>query len=170
MLRPRLIPILLCALVLNAYHAISLAAQNPAAASVDSANHRAAARLVGAWRLVKFETWRTATGERIDSESSDHVPGMLMYDARGYMSAQVDQRSFTAGLSAGLYIAYFGPFTVDARAGTVTHHLQSASARFKAGDENVRQYRFEDADRRLVLTPPPQADGTSSRLTWERLR
>jgi len=169
MSRPRLLRILLSALLLNAVHAIGLAAQSTPATSAESANQSVAARFVGAWRLVKYEIFRTSTGERIDSLSSDHMPGMLMYDAHGRMSAPVDRRSLPCGIGGGPYLAYYGSFTVDARVGAVTHRLESASVPYKPGDENVRTYQFEDGERRLVLTQPPQ-DGRAVRLTWERLR
>lgn len=160
----RPIGILLCAVMLNGSAGSELAAQVAAPSVPDATAASVAARFVGAWRLVKIDAWRTATGERVDSLSFGQIPGVIMYDARGYMSVQFDERS-SPGRS---YIGYFGPFTVDPRAGTVTHHIVDGTSA-KPGTENVRQYRFEDGDRRLSLTPPPGNNGISTRLTWERM-
>jgi hypothetical protein len=61
------------------------------------------------------------------------------------------------------YIAYFGTYTVDERAGTVTHHRLGS---VQPGDpaEVVRGYEF--VGDRLILRPV----GTTHEVIWERIR
>ena len=61
------------------------------------------------------------------------------------------------------YIAYFGTYTIDERARTVTHHRQGS---VQPGDvaDLVRGYEF--AGDRLILRPP----GTTHEVVWERIK
>src|ERR1700693_3516035 len=107
-----------------------------ASGSASSPPEDLAKKFVGAWRLVSVEgnpPGRTGIFDR--------PTGLLIYDPSGRMSVQIvvraDRKPFapnTKGLlSATLeekadafdsYAAYFGTYTVDAQAGTVTHHLE----------------------------------------------
>ena len=62
------------------------------------------------------------------------------------------------------YTAYFGTYTIDERARTVTHHRQGALNLNEV--DYVRQYEFTP-DGRLVLTP---RENPANRITWERIR
>ena len=87
----------------------------------------AAQRLLGAWRYV---------GTRINGGNWDrgnNPKGMIYYGPHGEMAVQIapdverkragavmtPDEAFTALKD---YIAYFGTYTVDEKAGTVTHH------------------------------------------------
>ena len=61
------------------------------------------------------------------------------------------------------YIAYFGTYSIDERARTVTHHRQGS---VQPGDvaDLVRGYEF--AGDRLILRPP----GTTYEVVWERIK
>ena len=61
------------------------------------------------------------------------------------------------------YIAYFGHYTVDEQARTVTHHRQGS---VQPGDtaDLVRGYEFRGD--RLILRPP----GTTYEVVWERIK
>jgi Lipocalin-like domain len=61
------------------------------------------------------------------------------------------------------YIAYFGTYTVDEKAATVTHHRHAS---VQPGDvaDLVRGYEF--AGDRLILRPP----GTTYEVVWERIK
>ena len=86
-------------------------------------------RLIGAWRYA---------GTRVNGEKFDRGPkpkGMIYYGPHGEMSVQVapDVKRQRAGavmtadeakIALTDYIAYFGTYTVDEAAGTVTHHRQ----------------------------------------------
>ena len=127
-----------------------------------------ARKLMGAWRYV---------GTRIHGRNWDrgaNPKGMIYYGPQGEMAVQIapDVERKRAGkvmtaeeakLALTDYIAYFGTYTIDAQAGTVTHHRQASLQPGDAGDL-VRRYEFTGD--RLVLRPP---DSTLE-VTWERIR
>ncbi len=143
-----------------------------------------AARLVGTWKLVQYES----TAEDNRQYRGERPIGVLYYDRAGNMAVQIapdrTRRRFTgppSGLFSGPrptldeafdaiagYAAYFGTYTVDERARTVTHHRIANLNPGGLGDF-VRRYEFPTDDR-LVLTPLEQTDLRAVRLTWERQR
>jgi hypothetical protein len=99
-----------------------------------------------------------------------------MYDAYGNMAVQIvpdrDRPKFAANQAtaeeaqAALlgYTAYFGSYSVDPLAGTVTHHRQGNINPGAIGDY-VRRYEFAGDDK-LILRPLE----SQSQLTWERVK
>jgi hypothetical protein len=61
------------------------------------------------------------------------------------------------------YIAYFGTYTVDEQAGTVTHHRLDSIQPGDGGDL-IRRYEF--IGDRLVLRAP----NSTLEVTWERIK
>jgi hypothetical protein len=61
------------------------------------------------------------------------------------------------------YVAYFGTYTIDERAGTITYHRQ-ASVQPGELTDYVRNYEF--AGDRLILRPV----GTKQEVVWERFK
>ena len=144
----------------------------------------AASRLIGTWALVSYES--------SDTESQRYRGpkpiGLLIYDGTGHMAVQISpdrpRRRFTgpqAGVFTGPqptpdealdaisgYAAYFGTYTVDERAQTVTHQRVGNINPSGLGDF-VRRYEFPTEDR-LVLVPQERTDLRAVRLTWERLK
>jgi Lipocalin-like domain len=131
-------------------------------------------------------TWRLVTLEMIGADGAVTLPlgaaprGQLVYDDAGRMSAQLvrsDEPRFTSddnrqALSAEAasawygYIGYFGTFSLDAQALTVTHHVEGAWFPNMAGMDQVRSVRIEGG--RLVLegaTPMGRAV-----ITWVKAR
>jgi hypothetical protein len=99
---------------------------------------------------------------------------MIYYSAGGHMAVQIapDRERKKAGreptpeeAKAALtdYIAYFGTYTIDERAGTVTHHR---AASIQPGDVAavVRAYEFKGD--RLILRPP----NSKQEIAWERIK
>ena len=138
--------------------------------------------LVGTWRLVSYEA-RTASGE-IRYPLGQHVMGQLYYDVRGNMSAhvmRVDRPTFAsddsgAGIDAEVraafegHTSYFGTYTIEPSARTVTHHVRGASYPNWIGHDQIRYYRIDGSH--LVLSTPPILDRGESleyTLTWERM-
>ena len=138
--------------------------------------------LVGAWRLVSYET-KDAKG-RIDYPLGEHVTGQLVYDARSNMSVQIMRQDRPAFVSndfargtdtearAALegYIAYFGTYTMDSAKHTVVHHIRGALFPNFVGGDQIRNYTFENG--RLVLSTPPilwRGEPQEWVLVWERL-
>lgn len=128
---------------------------------------------VGTWRLVSIESASPETTR------GAHPIGLIYYDATGSMAVQImpdrDRPKWKPGESptpdqaietlAG-YVAYFGTYTVDENARTVTHHRRGSLSAGGVGVDLVRQYQLAPRDR-LILTP---VDTPSTHLTWERVR
>ena len=166
-----------CACALVALAVAGTETQAPARTS-------AASRLIGTWALVSYES--------SDTESQRYRGpkpiGLLIYDGTGHMAVQISpdrpRRRFTgpqAGVFTGPqptpdealdaisgYAAYFGTYTVDERAQTVTHQRVGNINPSGLGDF-VRRYEFPTEDR-LVLVPQERTDLRAVRLTWERLK
>jgi hypothetical protein len=122
--------------------------------------------LQGAWRYVD------AT---MDGKSTrPGGKGIIYYAPSGDMVCQVSPGKVVARAGATPTpgealaaldgaIAYFGTYTIDERAQTVTHHRLGS---VQPGDtaDLVRRFRIEDD--RLTLNPP----GTNYEVKWERIR
>jgi hypothetical protein len=127
-----------------------------------------AKRLMGAWRYV---------GTRIHGHNWDrgaNPKGMIYYGPHGEMAVQIapDVERTRAGdvmtpdeafRALKDYIAYFGSYSIDEDAGTVTHHRV---ATIQPGDSGDFVRRVEFIGDRLVLRPP---DSTLE-VTWERIK
>ena len=144
----------------------------------------AADRLIGTWQLVSYESSDTES----QRYRGPNPVGLIYYDRTGHMAVQISpdrmRRRFTgpqAGVFTGPqptpdealdaiagYAAYFGTYTVDERAQTVTHKRIGNINPGGVGDF-VRRYEFPTEDR-LVLVPQERTDLRAVRLTWERLK
>jgi hypothetical protein len=121
--------------------------------------------LHGAWRYVAA----TLDGK----PSRPNGKGIIYYAPSGDMVVQVStgieivKASATPTPDEALaaldgYIAYFGTYTIDQGAMTVTHHRKGS---VQPGDtaDLVRRYKIEG--NRLTLSPP----GTNYEVKWERI-
>ena len=128
-------------------------------------------RLIGTWRLVFI----TVDGQ-VDPNRGPRPTGLIYYDANGYMAAQImpdRPRPKYAGTSptpdeakAAItgYTAYFGTYTIDEQARTVTHHR---TGNINPGALAVVVRRYEFVSDNLVILRPLE---TKSLLTWERIK
>jgi hypothetical protein len=128
-------------------------------------------RFVGTWRLVSI----LALGKD-DPLRGPHPTGLIHYDATGYMAVQIMPDRARPKYAGALptpnearaaiigYSAYFGTYTIDEQARTVTHHRTGNINPGGFGDF-VRRYEFA-ADDRLILRPLENMNA----LTWERVR
>ena len=119
-----------------------------------------AKRFIGTWRLV-----------------SDSSTGLMYYDGLGNMAAQVmpgRARPKYAGAQPTPdeakealtgYLAYFGIYSVNERAHTITHHRKGNINPSQIDDDAVRRYEFAPGDR-VILTPVDRGN----RITWERAK
>jgi lipocalin-like protein len=138
--------------------------------------------LLGTWRLVSFEA-RTSSGE-IRYPLGQHVVGQLFYDPHGNMSGhvmRVDRPMFASddsgsGTDAEVreafegHTSYFGTYTIDSSARTVTHHVHGASYPNWMGHDQIRYYRLDGSH--LVLSTPPilfRGESLEYILTWEQI-
>ena len=127
---------------------------------------------IGSWRLVSIEGGNNPTNR------GSKPTGIIIYDAHGNMAAQIQpdrQRPTYTGTPSVEqmaermrgYTAYFGTYTIDEKAGTVTHHRQGM---LDAGAVDfVRKFELEPGGNRITLTPVGST-GRPTHLTWERVR
>ena len=125
-------------------------------------------KLRGAWRYV---------GTRInggDWNRGANPKGMIYYGPHGEMAVQIapDVKRTRAGavmtpqeafVAVKDYIAYFGTYSVDEVAGTVTHHRHDS---LQPGDESDLVRKYELIGDRLVLRAP----NSTLEVTWERIK
>src|SRR5947209_1899997 len=137
---------------------------------------------IGAWELVGSER-RDAQGNPAGEAFPGYV-GQLIYAADGRMSAQLmgpgrpslpasalgDRSAMTPELKQQAYdsfIAYYGRFTVDEVAGTVTHHVTGAMWPPMVNSDQVRRFTLED---NVLTLSPPSREGMQSFLHWRRVQ
>jgi hypothetical protein len=136
---------------------------------VSEQTQTARARLIGSWRYI---------GSNIDGKPPPgrgrNPKGIIIYDAHGHMACHVapDRETTRAGKEAtpeeakaalADHIAYFGTYSVDETARTVTHHRQGSVQPGDKGDL-VRGYEF--VGDRLILRPV----GAVHEVIWERIK
>jgi hypothetical protein len=148
---------------------VAICAVLPLAAA--SAQDDIAKRLVGTWRLVSIVD---ANGKP-DPNRGTRPTGVIIYDAHGNMAVQIvpdrERPKFApnkatpeqAQAAVLGYTAYFGTYSVDPKAGTVTHH-RTGNITGSLGDF-VRRYEFV-GENRIVLRPVE----SGTQLTWERVK
>ena len=126
---------------------------------------------VGTWRLLSIE------GGNNQANRGAKPTGLIMYDAQGYMAVQIlpdrprPKWTGTPTPEQALdairgYTAYFGTYTIDEKAGTVTHHRQGM---LDGGVVDfVRKFELAAGDR-ITLTPVG-GTGPATHLTWQRVK
>jgi hypothetical protein len=153
------------------------AAGSPAsAASSGSADSRQS--LEGRWKLLTAEDLR-ADGSVARRPWGEHPVGSIVVD-RGACYLQImsgDTPSFPADarppgeqMKAALlssYIAYSGPCTVDANAGSVTLKVEAAWRPDYVGTEQKRFFRFENG--KLLFGPAPNSIRAGTETLTRRL-
>jgi hypothetical protein len=157
----------LCRMLFVAVLAISLGTTSVGGQSTRQSS--TAKRFIGTWKLVSLV-------EPEEAARGAHPTGLITYDATGHMAVQImpdrvrpkyagtlptpdEARSALLG-----YTAYFGTYTIDERARTVTHHREGNINPGGLGDF-VRRYEFLPGDR-VVLRPLENQNA----LTWERIK
>jgi hypothetical protein len=153
---------------------------DPQAPAVRPAPVAAAARIVGTWQLVS-RTVRKADGTTIvDPVLGEKPMGRLTYDSSGAMSLQMMRMARKDAISTPAndrdkanprvvlgYDSYFGTYTVDEKAGTVTHHVEGSLFPEDLGDDWVRPFTLEGDRLTLSLTGEDRLTRT---LVFQRMR
>lgn len=142
--------------------------------------------LAGAWQLVSVETVRPS-GEIIYPYYGKHPQGLIVYDPSGWMSVQIvsdpkptvpkdDTREGFHGsplaeraAAADGYYAYFGTYSVDTAASTVTHHIKESLYPGERGEEGVRHFEIVNDQLILVAKVHEMGENHQRRLTWQRV-
>ena len=130
-------------------------------------------RFRGAWTLLSYEQRRA--GAAATYPMGKDALCRLSYDADGRMAAQLTRRDRPRFGSRSRYegtaeevraafegfLAYYGPYRIDEKAGTVTHHVECCSYPNWVGTDQVRRFEFDSG--RLVLYAPGDY-----KLVWTR--
>lgn len=161
-----------------------ISAATPTAAPAQSLQ-KITDKFIGAWRLVSVEG-----NSPVRNVLYEHPTGLVIYDPSGWFSLQIavhgERKPFAKGVSAGTaeekaqafdsYFAYYGTYTVDANAETITHHITDHSYPGFSGRDNVRWFEFQN-ENRFVLIPVEDGKGgilnrkdATYKLFWERIR
>ena len=133
----------------------------PAAAQAAAGTGVTVEVFLGSWELVEW----VATNQRGETTHpyGENAQGQVTYTADGRMSAHLMRPPADPSDAPPQHLAYWGTFTLQADAGTVTHHVIGADRADWIGSDQVRQFRFEGRDL-LVLSLGQQ------HLTWRRAR
>jgi len=147
-------------------------------------------QLVGGWRLASRVT-TTADGRVLVDPGLSVMPnGVLIYDRSGHVAAQLSRPGRTVEMLGDEcravqkvkgtndtaqtilgYDAYFGTYTIDAKEGVVTHHLESALFPGDIGKDIKRNFSIS-GDTLMIRFHTTIADGTSvvRTLLWTRMK
>ena len=152
---------------------IALDAQAPAAPPATAASPR----IVGVWQLMTRTVTRADGTTVVDPVLGAKPSGRLVYDASGAMMLQMMRTGRKEAISSSDranprvvlgYDSYFGRYTVDARAGTVTHHVEGSLFPEDLGEDWVRPFTLEGDKLTLRLTST--TDGLTRTLVFQRMR
>lgn len=135
------------------------------------------ALFIGAWSLLSYEL-RLPSGA-VERPMGDRPLGRILYLENGQMSVHVaasgvdplanaDPGDATAEEAQGAwrkYVGYWGTFTVDARAGIVTHAVEGAWFPNWIGTNQARHYRFSGD----TLTLEAHTPDWHAALVWRRI-
>ena len=139
-------------------------------------------QFIGTWKLLTI-TYRSENNEPRYPFGQEFT-GLLIYDSSGYVSVQLvryDRPLFAfddmfGGTDSEVRAAfeglntYFGRFSVDEAAGTVTNHIEAASLPNRRGHEQVRRYEFVEGRLRLHTSPRLlNGEMLTGVLVWERV-
>jgi hypothetical protein len=144
--------------------------------------------LIGAWRLVNIEVEGPA-GREVDPFYGSGSRGLVIYDASGWFSVQIegsgrpavqvpsvrpasDKSESTARLKAAVldsYYGYYGTWSFDPVTSTVTHHAKGAL--YPGEDEATYAQHVEIVGRRMIFSRTQNTAGhvTVQTKRWERV-
>jgi hypothetical protein len=144
-------------------------------------SNTAAQRIVGSWQLMTRTVSRSDGTKIVDPVLGEKPTGRLVYDAAGAMSLQMMRTGRKNAISSPAsardrsnprvilgYDSYFGHYTVDEKAGTVTHHVEGSLFPEDLGEDWVRPFTLEGNTLTLRLTSP--SDGLTRTLVFQRMR
>jgi hypothetical protein len=137
---------------------------------------------IGTWKLVAYTS--EVDGGNITYPLGKDAVGQLMYDANGYMAAQIadvnrpkfateDYRKLTpeeTGAAFKGYVAYYGTYEVDEGEKAVIHHVVNSLLPNWAGTDLIRLYEF--TNNRMTLRSERMVRGSHTivlTLVWDRV-
>lgn len=147
-------------------------------------------QIVGGWNLFSRVTTSSDGKVLVDPGLSATPKGILIYDRVGHVAAQLSRPGRTVEMLADEcrdaqnvkgtndtaqtilgYDAYFGTYSVDAKEGVVTHHLESAIYPGDIGKDIKRQFSIS-GDTLSIRFHTTLRDGTPvlRTLVWTRMK
>ena len=129
-------------------------------------------QLVGTWRLVSIEDTMKDGVVKSPEQFGPHPLGFLMYEADGYMCANImnpDRPAWKdpAKATNDEKIAYYGTYTLYAEQSIVTHYPVVAWTPAYVGSKQERPFKLEGNRLTISVTGPLPAV-TKRVLVWER--
>lgn len=162
----------------NLARPMSNAQSQPASPAVSAAQ-----RLVGAWQLVTRTVRRSDGTVLADPVLGEQPLGRLYYDASGVMMLQMMRQARTAAIETPInpqdranprvilgYDAYFGRYTVDERAGTITHRVEGSLFPEDLGKDFVRLFTLDGDTLTLRFTSAAAGGEITRTLMFRRAR
>ena len=141
--------------------------------------HAAEPSVVGAWRFEK-EVDTRADGTHVTVGPKDGYNGFLVYTSDGRVMVQIMPRGRTWRRSAATPEqlretveagdAYFGRYTIDSSAGTVTHHVESSLDPSEEGTQLTRRFRLTGDTLSLAGSWEYRGQTLGFEITWSRRR
>ena len=140
------------------------------------------ASLPGSWLLESRIDVDAAGTRRVEPSLGEDPVALLIYDRSGHFAAQFMKRDRSAPVpdapsggknnsrAQGGYDAYFGTYTVDDAANTVTQRLLAALSQENVGSVLTRE--MEVRGDKLILqvqTSAPDGSAVTRTLTWNRV-
>lgn len=130
-------------------------------------------QFIGTWRLIDQQSFRE--GGTSAYPRGEEALGILMYDAAGNMQVQLARQGSAGGDMSSFktamenFLAYFGTYTIDESAQTVTHHVVGSSYPGYVGTNQVRQFAL-DGDTLTLTAKGFGGDGEAETrvLRWRR--
>jgi len=112
--------------------------------------------VVGRWRLASYEA---VSKDDVIYPMGKNAIGVLDYSADGKVSVHI--------MGEG-YFAYYGDYTVDERASTITHRLEMASEPSFVGASNLRRAELQGST--LILSGEMTFGGKprTIKVIWKR--
>ena len=139
--------------------------------------------LVGAWELTTRSVRRADGTVVADAVLGDKPLGRLFYDASGVMALQMMRLGRRAAIGEPIdpknkgnsrvilgYGAYFGRFTVDTRAGTITHRVEGSLFPEDLGKDFVRNFELGGDTLTLKFTSVADGSEVTRTLLFHRAR
>ena len=137
-------------------------------------------QIVGTWQLMTRTVSRPDGTTIVDPVLGEKPIGRLIYGASGAMSLQMMRTGRKNAIATSFskpgdtnqrvilgYDSYFGRYTVDEKASTVTHHVEGSLFPEDLGKNWVRPFRLEGDTLTLRLT---SEDGLTRTLIFQRMR
>ena len=137
--------------------------------------------LPGTWELLSRIDTTDAGERRVEPSLGEDPVALLIYDRAGHFAAQFmkrDRGSVAAdAASAGQnnsraingYDAYFGSYTVDDEAGTVTQRLDAALSAENVGMTLTRAMHVDGDQLTIRLRTTTGGESVTRELVWKRI-